>query len=153
MAINSSDIVDQLVSHAKKTGLFDRVLKHEPKNKPGRGLTYSVWVDRIDPARSRSGLASTTCRLALIGRIYTNMLQEPQDGIDDRVMKATDRMFEAYSSDFTLEGEAAFIDLMGATQSHPLSAESGYINIDNFVYRVMTIRIPVIVNDAWPQSA
>lgn len=153
MAINSSGIVDRLASHAKSSGLFDRVLKHEPKNKPGRGLTYALWVDHIQPARARSGLAATTARVSLVGRIYTNMLQQPQDAIDTAVMNATDKMFEAYSADFELGGVASFIDLMGITQGHTLSAESGYINIDNMVFRVMTIRIPVIVNDAWPQTA
>ncbi len=152
MAIGSADIVSRLVSHAKRTGLFDRVLAHEPKNKPGRGLTYAVWLDRIEPARARSGLRATTARVVLKGRIYTNMLQEPQDKIDIQVMDATDKMFEAYSADFELgENTDRFIDLMGITQGHTLDAESGYINIDNMVYRVMTITIPVIVNDAWPQ--
>jgi hypothetical protein len=37
------------------------------------------------------------------------------------------------------------------TQGHTLDAQSGYINIDNVVMRVMTITVPVIVNDAWAQ--
>lgn len=151
MAIKSAEIVSRLASHAKQSGLFDRVLKHEPKTKPGRGLTYALWVDRIEPGRGRSGLRATTARVVLKGRVYTNMLQEPQDAIDVAVMNATDLMFEAYSGDFELGDENRFIDLLGITQGHTLDAESGYINIDNMVYRVMTITIPVIVNDAWPQ--
>jgi hypothetical protein len=69
-------------------------------------------------------------------------------------MIATDKMFESYSSNFSLGGELGenrFIDLLGITQGHTLDAESGYINIDNMVFRVMTITIPVVVYDAWPQ--
>lgn len=155
MAIKSAEIVSRIASHAMRSGLFDRVTTHEPKNKPGRGLSYAVWVNRIEPARGQSGLKATTARVDMNCRIYVNMLQEPQDAIDAAVMNATDLMFEAYSSDFRLGGELGdnrFVDLMGITQGHTLDAESGYINIDNMVYRVMTLHVPVVVYDAWPQA-
>lgn len=152
MAIQSQALMDALASHAMASGYFDRVNQHEPKNKPGRGLTCAMWVDRIEPARSRSGLTSTTARVTFKVRVYTNMIQNPQDAIDPSVMQATDHLFEAYTGDFTLGGLVAYVDVLGQTQGHPLFAESGYINIDNMVYRVMTITVPAIVNDAWPQA-
>lgn len=152
MAINSQRLIDDLASHAMALGYFDRVNQHEPKNKPGRGLTCAMWIDRIQPALGQSGLVSTTARVTFNVRIYTSMLQNPQDAIDPNVMIATDALMEAYSGDFTLGGDAAYIDLMGITQGHTLEAQSGYINIDNMVYRVMTLSVPVIVNDAWPQA-
>lgn len=152
MAIDSQGIVDRLASHAKALGIFDRVNKHEPKSAPGRGLTCAIWVDRIEPARGRSGLASTDARVVMNVRIYTNMLQNPQDAIDPNVMRAADLLFEAYSGDFQLGDESRFIDLLGQTQGHPLFCQSGYINIDNRVQRVMTITVPVIVENAWVQS-
>ena len=152
MAINAQDIVDRLTSHAAATGLFDRVNAHEPKNKPGRGLTCAVWADRIEPARGRSGLQATDARVVMNVRVYTNMLQQPQDAIDPNVMHATDLLFEAYSGDFELGDPNRFIDLLGMTQGHPLFSQSGYINIDNMVYRVITITVPVIVSNAWNQS-
>lgn len=152
MAINSQDLVDRVASKAKATGLFDRVNKHEPKNKPGRGLTAAIWVDRIEPARGRSGLTSTTARVVLNLRVYTNMLQNPQDAIDPSVMRAVDVMFEDLSGDFDLGDADRWIDLLGATQGHELYAQSGYINIDNMVYRVMTITVPIIVENAWTQA-
>lgn len=152
MAINSQDLSTRLTDHARASGLFDRVNEHEPKNKPGRGLTCALWIDRLEPARAKSGLNRTTARVVFKVRIYTNMLQSPQDGIDPSVLDATDKMFEAYSGDFQLGSDDRFIDLMGQTQGAPLQAESGYINIDNMTYRVMTITVPVIVNDAWTQA-
>ena len=152
MAISSQDLIDRLASHAMTTGLFDRVNQHEPKNKPGRGLTCAIWIDRIEPARGRSGLAATDARVVFNVRVYTNMLQNPQDAIDPSVMGATDLLFEAYSGDFQLGDESRYIDLLGETQGHPLFSQSGYINIDNMVYRVMTITVPVIVQNAWTQA-
>lgn len=152
MAIDSQALVDRVASKAKATGLFDRVNKHEPKNKPGRGLTAALWVDRIEPARSRAGLAATSARVVLNLRIYTNMLQNPQDAIDPAVMRAVDVMMTDLSGDFDLGDEDRWIDLLGATQGHELYAQSGYINIDNMVYRVMTITVPIIVENAWTQA-
>lgn len=152
MAINSQALIDALASHALSIGHFDQVNQHEPKTAPNRGLTCAVWIDRIEPARGRSGLNSTSARVTFNVRIYQNFIKKPQDSIDPEVMEAADKLFEAYSGDFTLDGQAAFIDLMGASQGHPLFGQSGYINIDNKVYRVFTMTVPVIVNDAWPQA-
>lgn len=152
--INAQDIVDRLASHAQASGYFDRVNQHEPKSKPGRGLTCAIWVDRIEPARGRSGLNVTSARIVMNVRVYTNMMQQPQDSIDPSVMEATDALFLAYSNNFDLGGvdSGRFIDLLGMTQGHPLFSQSGYINIDNMVYRVITITVPVIQENAWPQG-
>jgi hypothetical protein len=152
MAINSQALIDDLASHCMASGYFDRVNQHEPKNKPGRGLTAAVWIDKIAPAVGRSGLTSTSALVTFNVRIYTSMLQNPQDMIDPNVMVAADALFEAFSGDFTLNGDAGFVDLLGATQGHPLQCQSGYINIDNMVYRVLTFTVPVIVEDAWAQA-
>lgn len=152
MAIQSQDLVDRLASHAMTTGYFDRVNQHEPKSKPGRGLTCAIWIDRIEPARGRSGLDATDARVVFNVRVYTNMLQQPQDAIDPQVMIATDALFEAYTGDFQLGDESRFIDVLGMTQGHPLFSQSGYINIDNVVMRVMTITVPIIIERAWTQT-
>jgi hypothetical protein len=152
MAINSQDLVDRVASKAKASGKFDRVNKHEPKSKPGRGLTCAIWIDRIEPARGRSGLTATDARVVLNCRIYTNMLQQPQDAIDPTVMEACDYMFEAFSGDFDLGSESRFIDLLGMTQGHPLFCQSGYINIDNMTFRVMTFVVPIVIENAWTQA-
>lgn len=152
LGLMSQDMIDHISSHAMSLGIFDRVNTHEPKNKPGRGITFAIWVDRIEPARARSGLDATDARVTLNGRVYTNMLQQPQDAIDPNVMDATDLIMGALTGDFDLGDGSRTIDVLGMTQGHPLSAQSGYINIDNMVYRVMTIFIPVIIERAWVQT-
>lgn len=153
MSLGFQDMIDRLTSHAQSTGHFDRVLNHEPKNKPGRGLTCAIWINRIGPASGMSGLNKTTVRLTFFVRIYLNMLQEPQDKIDADMVNAVDDLMAAYAGDFTLDGTIKSIDLLGASDGHPLSAESGYISMDTFTYRVMTINVPAILNDAWDQTA
>lgn len=149
--MNTSGIFNALVSHGMASGLFERVNQHEPKNAPGNGLTMAVWLDRIDPAIGTSGLNSTTGLLLFSVRVYSNMVAEPQDDIDPALLNAVDALFSAYSGDFELGGTIRNVDLLGQFSS-PLRAEFGYVTIDNRMYRVGTIAVPLVVNDLWSQS-
>ena len=151
MAIRAEEIYDMVETHCLRIGYFDRVNRHEPKNAPGRGLTCAIWLEKIDPART-SGLNSTSIRLEFMIRVYSNMLQEPVDMVDPEILKAVDALMEAYSGDFELAGETMAVDLLGM-EGQPLSGQSGYLNIDNKVYRVMTIRLPLIIDNLWTQES
>jgi hypothetical protein len=148
--MNVTAILDGLVSHALTLGLFERVNQHEPKSAPGNGLTAAVWADEIGPDPESSGLASTSGVVTFLVRLYTSMLSEPQDAIDPQLLSAVDALMTAYSGDFDLSGSARCVDLLGQSGA-TLSAKAGYLNQDSKIYRVMTITVPVIVNDVWSQ--
>lgn len=145
-------ILTQIVSHAQKLGVFERVNQHEPKNSPGTGITCAIWNQVIGPYPAGSSIMSTTGRLVFNVRLYTSMLMEPQDAIDPALVTACDLLMTAYSGDFELGGTVKNVDLLGESGT-PLSATAGYINIDNKNYRVITILLPLIVNDIWAQAA
>lgn len=151
MSLDATGLFDKVVSHALASGLFERVNSHEPKSSPGHGLTAAVWVQTIEPLR-RSGLAATSARVTLFVRIYSSMLAEPQDAIDPAILSAASVLFEAYSGDFDLGATTRNVDLLGSS-GVGLSAQAGYVPIDNKVYRAMTITLPVLVNDVWEQVA
>jgi hypothetical protein len=134
------------------SGLFERVNTHEPKNAPGSGLTAAIWADRIRPVPSGSGLSATSGMVVYMARLYTNMLQEPQDAIDPALVATVDAVLSRLTVDFTLGGAIKNIDLLGQTGT-TLEATAGYVNIGGTLYRVMDITIPCIVNDAWTQGA
>lgn len=143
--------VEHMESHCMKVAYFDRVNLHEPKNAPARGLTAAIWVERLDPISGRSGLATTSVRLEFMIRIYSNMLQEPVDAIDPDILEASSAVMESFTGNFELGDQVnSWIDLLGEN-GNPLSAQSGYLGIDNKMYRVMTIRVPVILDDVWEQ--
>lgn len=150
MSLNLQTYVDKLTSHAETLGVFDRVNGHEPKSAPGAGITAAFWVDSVEPISAGSGLAATAGRVALNARVYTSMLQQPEDLVDPRVVEAVDLLLAAYSGDFELGGSVRNVDLLGA-HGAPLSAKAGYLNQDGKLYRVMTVVIPLIVNDVWSQ--
>lgn len=150
MSLNVTGILDALVSHAMASGLFERVNGHEPASAPGHGLTAAAWADSIAPVPAASGLAATSARVVFNVRIYTSMLAEPADAIDPNMLAAVDQLMTAYSGDFELGGAVRNVDLLGQTGT-PLSAQAGYLQQDGTLYRVMTLVLPVLVNDVWEQ--
>jgi hypothetical protein len=81
------------------------------------------------------------------------MLSEPRDLIDPNLIVACQDLMEAYTNDFDLGDTVKQIDLLGASQGHPLFMQSGYIEMDTRVFRVLTITVPVILNDVWTQGS
>lgn len=152
MALDIRTILAAVEAHAAESGYFQTVNGHEPLSPPTSGVTCAVWVEQIGPARGASGLDSTTSRLALYVRLYTPLTQLPTDAIDPDLMTALDALMAAYSGDFTLGGIVREVDLLGA-YGDPLSARAGYLRESGAEYRVMTITLPLIVNDLWEQVA
>jgi hypothetical protein len=148
--IDVNGLIDALTSHASAAGVFDSVNSHEPKSVPGFGITYSIWVESIEPADS-SGLASTSLVVTFNGRIYMPFKQQPEDSIDPNMVNALDLLLTAYAGDFTLGDRIRNVDVRGQ-EGQKLSSKSGYIEIDRGMFRVFDILIPCIVNDAWTEA-
>jgi hypothetical protein len=153
MTLNFTGLVSALTSHAQSLGVFESVNGHEPKSKPGHGLTAAVWVDHGKPAMS--GLDATSAVVVLSVRLFSSMISEPQDMIDPELIDALDLLVAAYSGDFELNDDSLgvrCVDLLGM-EGTSLSWQAGYVSQDNTMYRVMTISVPLIINDAWAQEA
>lgn len=144
-------LIDAVASHALASGWFESVNRHEPKASPGTSLTAAVWVQHIIPLPAQSGLISTSGRLLLQVRLYSNMIATPEDQIDPNLIKACDDLMAAYSADFSLDGLVNSVDLLGR-HGVPLSALSGYINIGPGWYRILDIDVPLIIDDLWVQT-
>lgn len=140
------------MSHAQGLGLFEQVLGHEPVSAPGSGLIYAVWVGPVRPVQARSTLNAVTARLELTGRVYMPADTEPQDDVDLAVTGAVSALMREYCGDFTLGDTVANVDLLGA-HGTGLSSVPGYSRFDSTTYRVATLTIPLIINDAWNEVA
>lgn len=151
MTVNLRTLLVGIEDHQRSIGFFDYVTKHEPKNRPGPGLTCATWIQDVRPIQARSGLAATSTRIEFITRIYTNMLTEPADDIDPNVYAAADGLMGAYTGDFELGGAVANVDLLGA-HGEPLRARAGYLNQSGNLYRVFDIITPLVLNDVWTQT-
>lgn len=143
-------VMSSVTSHALSLGIFRSVNSHEPKVAPGNGLRFAVWVQSLEPIAAASGLSSTSGYLVLQGRVYGNMLQKPEDDVDPRLTTAASTLIGAYTGDFNFGSTIRNVDLLGM-YGQRLMAQAGYVTIGQNMYRVMTITVPLVVNDMWTQ--
>jgi hypothetical protein len=151
--VEINDILSRISSYALRTGRFDQVNGVEPKNAPSTtGMTCSIWVQAIETVTS-SGLSATSGVFILNLRIYTSFSQQPFDMIDPQMTSATADIMNMMNGEFELGGadDVRAIDVLGMSGT-ALSAKAGYVEIDRRLYRVMTIVIPIIINDMWAQT-
>lgn len=152
-AIDFNGIILKLRDHALATGLVSAANGHEAKSPPGtKGKpTIAFWVSTLGPDKRMSGQASTALQMVVTGRIYQDGLMQPADMIDPTVLNLASILMEAYSGDFTLGGSIREVDLLGR-MGPPMSGKAGYLTLDNTIYRVFDITIPLALSEEWTQS-
>jgi hypothetical protein len=150
-AVNT--VFDKIVSYAMATGRFATVNQHEPKSAPPNSPACSIWIQRIRPLRT-SGLAITSVVVTFQVRMYVSFVSQPYDMIDPKVTAATTDFMGALSGDFDFgtDADVRSVDLLGMS-GQMLEAQAGYMEIDRRMFRVMTLTVPVLVNDAFQQVA
>lgn len=150
MALDSNAIIGSVVDHALALGVFSQVNGFEPKSAPTSGATGAVWLQHVGPVPARSGLAASSALIIVSFRVHLSMMSEPQAATDPAILTAVDALIAAYTGDLDLAGNVAEIDALGAYGTS-MEADAGYLSIDNKLFRVMTLTIPLVVNDAWAQ--
>lgn len=148
--LDAVGIMEAVISDLQIIGVFDRVQGHEPKSPPGKGVTASVWLDSIMPTPADSGLATVSIRLTFQVRLYVNMQRQPYDAIETDLLDAASQTMASYSGDFQLNGMIRNVDLLGE-HGNALSAQAGYIEQDGKMFRVVTITLPLIINDQYTE--
>jgi hypothetical protein len=151
MTLDTGALINAAASHAAASGHFERVNGAEVTNPPGSGLTCAVWAQRIAPAPRISGLSAAGAQIILQVRIYCSALVQPGEWVDPAVTAAVDALIAAYSGDFTLGGLVMAVDLLGMAGT-PLVAEAGWIEAGEAPYRVMTIVLPLLVDNVWTEA-
>lgn len=153
MTIDPDAYFNALTSLAAESGFFDTTTGHEPKAAPSStGVSCSVWFNDMSAVQS-SGLASASIRIEFTMCVYTSMLSEPQDGIDPRIIRAAGSLFTALIGEFALSlGDARYVDVFGS-DGEQLRAIGGYLDQDGKKFRVINTMVPIIINDAFTESA
>lgn len=152
MAFDFQGLIDAVASYAGTTGEFERVATHEPKARPGNGMTCSMWYEQISPIAAASGLGAVTGLIELTMRpqVQTNTAQ-PADQTDPLIMRAVAALITKFAGGFTMAGVVRNVDLLGA-HSQGLRARTGYVTQDGAVYRVTDVSVPLIVNDLFAEA-
>lgn len=146
MALDATGLFSGMSSHLRSLGLFESVGKHEPKSAP-KGLSAWCWTDNIRAIRDSS--LTKICVLVIFKiRTCQNFMSKPEDEIDPRLLSAVGKIMNDLAGDFTLGGAIRNIDILGEFGTE-LSAQAGYLKIDNTVHRIMDINVPMVVDDVW----
>jgi hypothetical protein len=152
MAFDYQALVDAVQSYAEQTGVFENpVATHEPKSRPGPGVTCSTWVEEISPIPAASGLNAVTGLVTMTVRLQTPFIQQPADQIDPTLMRAVGAVMGQFGGGFTLGNVVRNVDLLGM-HSQGLRARAGHVNQDGTNYRAMDISLPLIVNDLYGEA-
>lgn len=151
MTFDFQGLVDAVASYAGETGEFERVATHEPKSRPGNGMTCAIWYDQIAPLAAASGLNSVSGLITLTLRPQTPFIQQPEDQIDPLIMRAVASLMTKFAGGFTMTGVVRNVDLLGQ-HSAGLRAKAGYLTQDKTVYRVLDVSLPLVVNDLFGES-
>jgi hypothetical protein len=143
-----SAVFDRILSWAMNCGRFATVNGHEPKSAPVGEIDFALWVQDIQNLGKVSGESASSGVLTLQGRVYTSFTSQPFDSIDPRVLSASNDLMGALCADFDFDGidSVRNLDIFGISGVR-LRAQAGYVEIDKKMFRVMTITIPVIIND------
>lgn len=148
-AVNT--LISNVASGAKNLGVFQQVLKHEPKAPPQNGTTLALWWTAIKPSKNYSDLTSTAGVVTLTNRVYINMLQKPEDYVESSLLTAVSTLIGEYSSEFSFGSTVIAVDLLGI-EGTPMSATTGYVDISHTLYRTANITVPVIIDGLWSQE-
>jgi hypothetical protein len=144
-------ILDAVASDAKACGWFEGVTVHEPVSAPVQGLCCAIWVQAgPEPVGHISGLDKASGLLTLFVRVYTPLTSQPRDEIDPAVAKSVSALMRRWHDnyDFELDPLVRNVDLYGITGTK-LGSRAGYVEQSGQWCRVMTITLPIIVNDIW----
>jgi hypothetical protein len=140
-------ILKALATHAKKLGVFQSVMQYEPTTELplGEAVTLAVWGGPIRPVIT-SGLDAFSWRVEIVGRIFTNSMAKPMDRIDPRLFRATSVFLSSLAGNFDLGGQIRHVDFLGSS-GDGVNGTPGYVEISGKHYRIMDLRIPLILND------
>lgn len=149
--LNSPVVITAAIDHLQQTGLFESVQDHESTSASTGGLTADVWVSKIAPLPAQSGLNVTSAILTLTVRIYLNAMAPAAGSLEQTITGAADTLLIAYSAAFTFDDTVSWVDLLGQYGT-PLSSIGGYVSVGDVFFRCMTITVPCVIDDVWPQS-
>lgn len=151
MILDAVGLTDALVSQCLALGVFDRVNDHEPQGAPpGSGVTAAVWLDQAQPAQAASGLASVSMRVSFQVRIYIPTPVSLYGAIEQGILDAASKTYNAFAGGFTLGGKVRNVDMFGET-GPGMTGAAGFVEVDGRVFRAFTITIPVIINDLYDE--
>lgn len=135
-------------SHLAASGYLPYNRIGEPKQDIAEELGAAVWLTTATVTQVPLGGSPGTEEVHTVTiRFYMNMLSEPQEQIEFRLMEAVSKLSEDLLGDFTLGGTIRNIDV-GGQSGQGLQVTYGFIEIGGTMYRSADLGVPMIVDNA-----
>lgn len=148
MALQTKAVRNALASRVAKAGGFKRVMLSEPTGSPGIGMSCAIWCSSFRTIPALSGYNRTTSFFIFTLQIYYPASIEPTDDIDVKLSDAVDKVMGDILEDLTLGDESWGVDVM-SQYGIVFGGNYGYVTIDTKMFRIVTISVPVLVQDTW----
>lgn len=138
-----------LASHVKALGRIERVQEFDPTNAPGKGITACLVAATGDP-RPPTGLDRSALRLVWTVR-FLMPPGAPLGSVDPLLMGKAGNLITRLAADLTLGGLVRVIDLRGMSGTS-VEWRFGWVTIDQTLYRLLDVTVPLIINDVFPEA-
>jgi hypothetical protein len=145
MAFDISRTLEVITNHLSTSGYFAHIELGDPKAPPSENIAAYVLMDKVSVVEMT--LQSPRELHVVTIRLFKNMLEEPQSGIETEMARAASDIMASFYGEFDLDETIVFIDIAGIYGS-PMSAEWGYIDSNHVMFRTCDINIPLIVDDS-----
>lgn len=143
MAFDIKTSLETIQSWLASSGDFPETRIGEPKAPSSAPISAAIFMDRA--AVVGSTLVDTIELHVVTVRLYTNMLEEPQEDIEIVMSQKLNRLVSNLLGDFTLGTSIRNVDAMGK-HGTPLGATWGYLDLSGKMYRVVDVTVPLEVD-------
>lgn len=140
---NLRGFTDAMRSHLMATGRFTDVRIGEPKDPPAN-FTAALMSDEADVPETT--LSANVDRYAFVIRVYANM-RDNEEQIELRLLDIYDETEAELFGEFDLGGTIRSIDATGYRGTWGYQS-IGRTDGTGIMYRILDIRVPVIVDDS-----
>jgi hypothetical protein len=145
-------IMAKVVSVVESLAVVETVNGGDNIHVVGAGLRASVSPERIASPPGSSGLDSASVVLTVRVRLFDRVFPTPVDEFSTDLLKAIGKVCGAYLGGFTLGGLVRDIDLHGR-HGQAMTVQAGYMDVPDGTCRVMTLLLPLVIDNAWEEVA
>lgn len=139
-------------SHLKASGYFQDVLIGEPKGPPGGNKpTAALFMNSASVVQIMLDGGTVESHIVTL-RVYRNMLQESTEKAETDLAEAVSKTSEDILGEFDLGGNIRNVDAAGMHGSG-VRFDWGYIQIDQTMFRICDITVPLIVDNSVTMAA
>lgn len=153
MVFNVAATLDVIHGHVAASGRFSSHGIGEPISPPDGDLLHGAVFMRGAGITKIYGDGGTQEVQVVMVRIYRNVLKQPQADGETELAIVAQEIAQDLIQDFSLGANVREIDIASGQGGEPMTLEWGHVTIDQTIYRVVDIAVPIVVDDSATAAA